>query len=760
MCRLSTMQALRVRVAGIVQGVGFRPHVYRLAVRHGLKGYVLNLGGSEVEIWVEGDPKQIEDFLYDLKNKTPRSAEIEEIHIQAEAPKGYKDFIILKSGTTITKLSMIPPDFGICEECLREVLDPSSRWYRYPFHSCAWCGPRFTVIEKIPYDRENTSMRDFPLCEECQKEYTDPNNLRRFHIQGISCPKCGPKVFLVDPTGKRLEVEDPIREAARLINEGYIVAVKGIGGFHLACLATDDIVLEKLRRHKKRPTKPFALMALSLEVAEKIAEVDDSARELLTSPARPIVILPRKPGAVSELVAPNLKTVGVMLPYTALHYLLLMDTRDKFLVMTSGNESGEPIIKDNDEALRKLGKVADYFLMHNRRIVNRADDSVVRFTDGEPVMIRRSRGYAPRWITLPRSIKSPAIATGAFLMNTGSVAVEKYVIPTQHIGDLENLETLEFLREALSFLIKTYGIKECDAIVVTDKHPAYPSRLVAEEIASKCSNKLVEVQHHVAHVSAVMLETASTEEYGIAIDGVGYGDDGQIWGGEVLYVGQGYERLGHLDYLPMPGGDMATVYPARILIGTLTRALGEEEALKIFQSNGLQRYLPGGLSEARLAARQTSGSPMSSSAGRFLDAVSTALGVSWKRNYEGEPAITLEEYSYGGNIISDSLLEAEGDTVKTSDFLLKLLQGELRHSPRDLAYTVQFLLGKRLAEIAREKGAKKILVSGGAAVNTPIVKGIRAIFGKENTILPKKLPPGDNSISAGQIYYAYLQGYI
>jgi hydrogenase maturation protein HypF len=755
------MHALRIRVSGIVQGVGFRPHVYRLAEKHGLKGYVVNLGGSEVEIWVEGEGTSVENFLHELKTSTPRAAELEEVHVEEKEPKGYKSFSILKSGTSITKLSMIPPDFGICDDCLREVLDPASRWYRYPFHSCAWCGPRFTVIEKTPYDRENTSMRDFPLCRECTKEYTDPSNLRRFHIQGISCPACGPRVFLVDSSGGQLDVEDPIREAAKLIDEGKIVAVKGIGGFHLACLATDDGVLARLRKYKKRPTKPFALMALSLEVAEKIAELDAKARELLASPARPIVILPRKAGAVSELVAPKLRTVGIMLPYTALHYMLLVETRDKFLVMTSGNESGEPIIKENGEALEKLRNVADYFLLHNRRIVNRADDSVVRFTDGQPVMIRRSRGYAPRWLTLPRNVKSTAIATGAYLMNTGSIAVEKYVVPTQHIGDLENLETLEFLKEALSFLIRTYGLRECESLVITDKHPSYPSRLVAEEVAAKCSTQVLEVQHHVAHISALMLERQMAEGYGIAIDGVGYGDDGQVWGGEVLRVGQGtYDRLGHLEYLPLPGGDRAAYYPARILLGVLARELGPEEAVKIFQENGLQRYLPGGLHEAILAARQANSCVKSSSAGRFLDAVSAALGVSWERSYEGEPAITLEEYSYGGNLISDSLLEAEGGVVLTSDFLIKLLLGEIDSSPRDVAYSAQFLLGRRLAEIAREEGARSLLVSGGAAVNTPIIKGMRSVFGAEGIILPRKLPPGDNGISAGQIYYAFLQGYI
>ncbi|ABL77727.1 carbamoyltransferase HypF [Thermofilum pendens] len=755
------MRAWRIRVTGVVQGVGFRPHVYRLAKKYGLRGYVQNLGGSEVEIWVEGEETLLRSFLEDLKLKTPRSAELDEVVVEEVEPSGFSDFAILRSGTNITKVSMIPPDFGICDDCLREVLDPSSRWYRYPFHSCAWCGPRFSVIERIPYDRENTSMRHFPLCPDCLEEYGDPGNIRRFHIQGISCPNCGPQVYLVDGRGSPVNVKDPIVEAARLIDEGSIVAVKGIGGFHLACLATDDDVLRRLRDRKKRPRKPFAVMALDLKVAERIAVLDENAKSILSSPARPILILPRVPGSLSELVAPGLRTVGVMLAYSALHYLLLSATRDKYLVMTSGNESGEPIIKDNEEALRKLSGIADYFLMHNRRIVNRVDDSVVRFTDGETVLIRRSRGYAPKWLPLPRPVRVPALSTGAFLMNTGSIAVEKYVITTQHIGDLENLETYNFLIEALEFLKRTYGVSDCDAVPIVDKHPYYLSRRVAEELSAKCSRELVEVQHHVAHVAAAMLEAWEEDAVGIAIDGVGYGDDGQAWGGEVLRVGrEGYERLGHLDYVPLPGGDRATYYPARILVGVAGEVFGCEEAAKIAEANGLENLLPGGRQELLLTLKQLGSAPKASSAGRFLDAVAAALKVSWERSYEGEPAITLEEYSWGGSLIGDSLLEREEGVVLTKDFLARLLTGEVKGHPRDLAYTVQFLLGRRLAEIALESGARKVYVAGGSAVNTVIIKGIKSVLGGENVYIPRKLPPGDNGISAGQIYYAYLVDYV
>jgi len=752
-------KALRLRVAGVVQGVGFRPHVFRLARRLGLSGYVVNLGGSEVEIWVEGDEKAVNLFPEALRSETPRSAEIEEIIIEEVYPAGFMDFEIRKSGRELTKISMIPPDFGMCEDCKREIMDPSSRWYRYPFHSCAWCGPRFTIIRSIPYDRENTSMAAFPLCRKCREEYSDPRNTRRFHIQGISCPECGPQVYLVDSDGSPLRVKDPILEAARLIDEGFIVAVKGIGGFHLAARASDDRVLRELRRRKRRGRKPFAVMALDIETARRVAVVDSQAEQILLSPARPILILPRR-DVVSPEVAPGLKTVGVMLAYTPLHYLLLAGTEDRFAVMTSGNESGEPIIKDNEEALEKLRGVADYFLLHNREIVNRVDDSVLRFADGEPVFLRRSRGYAPRWLRAPRGFKRPVVALGAMLNNTGAVGLQEYVVPTQHIGDLENIETLNFLREALYFFIRTYAISLRDAVIVVDKHPGFLNRVLARELVEEYGAELIEVQHHVAHVGAALLEYKVREGFGIAIDGVGYGDDGAIWGGEVMHLQEGgYSRVGGLEYLPMPGGDRSTIYPSRIVIGVLAERLSVEETLKLAAKLGLDRQLPGGMREASVAAAQSGRSIKCSSVGRFLDAVSALLHVSWERTYEGEPAITLEEFSWGGRLLNYRF-EHTGSIIHTKDFFFDyVLNGRFNgERAQDVAYTVQFELGRSLAEVALEQGARTVYVTGGAAVNSILLKGMRSVMGKENVLVQRKLPPGDGGVSAGQVYYAQLEG--
>jgi len=752
--------AYRVRVAGIVQGVGFRPFVYRLAAGLGLRGYVVNLGGSEVEIWVEGDEASLEMFLRRLEEERPPAAIIERVDVERATPRGFSSFMIRRSGSRRTMVSMIPPDFGVCEHCMREVLDPASRWYRYPFHSCAWCGPRFTVMRGSPYDRENTSMSSFPLCAECRREYSDPGNIRRFHIQGISCPRCGPQLYLLDGRGAPVRTSDPLVAAASLIEDGHIVAVRGIGGFHLAALASDEAVVEELRRRKKRGRKPFAVMALDIDVVRRIAYLDKTAEELLLSPRRPIVVLPKKAG-LAEGVAPGLNTVGVMIPYTPLHYLLLMETKDKYLVMTSGNLSGRPIARSIEEALRDLAGVADYYLVHNREIVNRADDSVLRFTDGEPTLLRRSRGYAPTWIEVDSSVAG-TIAYGALLNNTGAVGVERYIVPTQHIGDLENLETLGFLEEALGFLERNYGVEPCDAVHVSDLHPAYLSTRYAAERASRCGSEHVRVQHHVAHIAAVMAEYGMEEAYGVAVDGAGYGVDGAIWGGEVLYVARGgYERLGHLEELPLPGGDRATRYPARIVVGLLAEEVGVEGAVRRAAALGLDKRLPGGALEARAAAAQAvRGSPRATSMGRFLDAVSALLGVCWERSYEGEPAIRLEEAGLGGSLLGRRLLEREGGVVLTRSFLLSLAERPSRYGVRDVAYTAQYLAAVRLAEIAVENGARRIVVGGGAAVNSIVVRALRDVVGRENVVTARRLPPGDGAISVGQVYASSVLGVV
>ena len=760
-------KGLLIRVTGVVQGVGFRPFVYRLAASMGLSGYVRNMGGSEVEIFLEGEGRALEEFLERLRREAPPTSIIEEMEVKEVRPRGLKSFRIERSGGAVSLLSMVPPDVGICEECLKEVLNPDSRWYRYPFNSCAWCGPRFTMIERIPYDRQNTSMRDFLLCEACLREYSDPKNVRRFHAQGISCPTCGPKLKLIDSGGEEVG-GDPLREAAKLIDEGYIVAVKGLGGFHLAALASDDDVVAKLRRRKRRPRKPFALMVVDLKVAKRIVVMSHEGARLLSSPQRPIVVLPRAPNSpASKLVAPNLNSLGIMLPYTALHYLLLADVRDGFAIMTSGNKGGRPIVKDEGTALRELRGIADYFLIHDRRIVNRCDDSVLRLTRDKPVFLRRSRGYVPSWVRLDERVDKPLICLGAETAMAAALVVDRYAILTQYIGDLVNLSNLSYLKEALDFLLKTYKVKVGDSRIIVDLHPSYLSTRLGEELAKEHGAELVKVQHHHAHIASVMAERGLRSVVGIAMDGAGYGLDGRVWGGEVLKVSpEGFERVGRLKYHVMPGGDRATLYPVRMLMGILSSFLEDNEIVNVVRKRGLMGGLKYGEMELEACLKQARSqrSPLTSSTGRVLDAFSALLGICLERSYEGEPAIVLEEYARGGRLVDciEFPISREGgcwvvDTSRAFEDSLDALDSE---DLRSLAFTFQYELGRALGEVAcrvsRGTGTEYIVASGGCAVNDIIIRGMGDRLAEEglSLILNSKVPPGDGGIALGQAYVA------
>ncbi len=774
MCKVM-VKAVIIRIIGLVQGVGFRPFVYRIATLHNLRGYVRNLGGAEVEIFVEGNEEDINNFIKDLREKKPPSSLIQEVYIEEVKPRGYTSFKIVKSTRTKSKLSMIPPDFGICKYCLEEVLNPKSRWYHYPFNSCAWCGPRFTMIYRVPYDRENTAMVDFPLCEDCLKEYTDPNNLRRFHAQGISCPKCGPKLTLLDKNGSVIESESykALCKTAKLIEEGNIVAIKGVGGFHIACLATNDEVVRELRIRKKRPTKPFALMALNLEVASKLIEINNIVASLLTSIQKPIVVAKKRENCpVSELVAPNLDTLGVMLPYTAMHYLLLEQTKDKFLIMTSGNPKGEPICISEEEAFNKIKGIVDYFLIHNRKIINRADDSVIRLTRGKPIFLRRSRGYVPLWLITPFKFKKPIISVGAMLSNAGAIGVEKYIIPTQYVGDVDNYENLKFLEKSLYYLILNYKINISESLIVADKHPLYPTRSFAERLANKYNTKIDYVQHHHAHIASVMVDykiPIDEEVIGIAIDGVGFGDDGNIWGAEVLLVKYNeYKRVGHFKYHPLPGGDLAVEYPVRSLIGILSLVLSEDEVVRVCKKYNLIKGLPKGERELNIVLKQAYflKKPLASSMGRFLDAVSALLGVCLKRTYEGEPAITLEAFARNGKLLDideKEYLKLDNDIyiIDTAKLLSDLLQLLDECDKKSIALTTQIIVGRLLAHIAlkcKNRSHRYLILSGGAAVNEYIVKGVEEVIGdKLEILLPRSIPANDGGIAVGQIAIAAVR---
>ena len=760
------LKAYKIIVTGIVQGVGFRPTIYRMAYQAGVKGYVRNMGGSEVEIFVEGGEEEIKTFFELLNNKLPPVAKIYSLEKYEVEPRSYNDFKILPSKGAQIKRSIIPPDFSVCRKCLDEVYREGSRWYRYPFNSCVYCGPRYTIMYRVPYDRENTSMNEFPLCGKCREDYREPNNIRRFHAQGISCRNCGPKVWLVDRDGEEIDTEDPIRDAAKLINEGYIVSIKGIGGFHIAASAVDDQVVYRLRVRKKRPQKPFAIMARDIDTLAKIVHIDDKAIEVLESPEKPILLLPKKEdGNVSGYVAPGLKHLGVFLPYTPLHSLLLDEINEKFAIMTSGNPPGEPMCIKNGEALRKLREIVDYHLLHNRQIVNRVDDSVLRFTDNQVTFLRRGRGYAPSWIPLKFNLEKEVIAFGAMLQNTGGIGFEDKAVITQYIGDCDDLRTLLDLKIYIRRLVKMYRVNIEKAVLVTDLHPLYPTQRLVEELADKYGNTIIKVQHHWAHITSVMAENNLEKVVGIAIDGVGYGPDGSIWGGEVLKAGiEDYTRIGHLNCFPLPGGDLAVKYPIRSLIGILSQYMPEDELVKYIIDNPNLRRDGFAVDSITGIIRQIRDSVKTSSLGRTLDAVSTLLGVCYIRTYEGEPAIKLEAYAERGRILLEPRIRRHNDVwiVDTPHLFQQLIEYlEEDIDKRVLAYNIQYILGYSLADIAVRYADDKIAVSGGAAVNGIIIKGIRDRCEEEDVsiLLNRLVPPGDGGISLGQIYISYGKEY-
>ncbi len=595
----------------------------------------------------------------------PPLARIERIEKrEVPPPQGFDRFYIEKSsrGGKGGGDSVIPPDIAICDDCLRELFDPTDKRYMYPpFIVCTNCGPRFTIIEDLPYDRVNTTMREFPMCDFCESEYEDPLN-RRYHAEPVCCPVCGPSYRLYTSDGGEELVGDPLKKAAELIDGGYIVAIKGgIGGIHLACDATNEEAVAELRRRTRRPQKPFAIMAKDTETVREFAFLGGEAElEELTSYRRPIVALRKRepfPPLPENLAPPGLHTVGVMLPYAGTHYILFHWSRSRVYVMTSANYPGMPMVKDNDRAFEELRDTADYFLLHNRRILNRADDSVVRFVDGKRAVIRRSRGgFVPLPVEIPFEYRG--LAVGAELMNAFGVAKNGKVYPSQYIGNTSKVEVLEFMREAIGHFQRILRVGGDFDVIIADLHPAYNTTKLAMELANELGVELLQVQHHYAHVASVMAEGGNLDEMvGIAVDGVGYGTDGHTWGGggEVIYLSyEDVERLAHIDYYPpLPGGDLASHYPLRALMGILSKVYGIEELAEIIEGccpravesllreGGVQRHPdPAGQGGVNTA--------YSSSTGRVLDALSVLLNVAYRRHYEGEPAMKLESFAMRG----------------------------------------------------------------------------------------------------------------
>ncbi len=757
---MNNAKTYRININGIVQAVGFRPFVYRIAVRHGLTGWVKNLGDAGVEILVQGEGSDIDEFVADLKNDNPPLARIDEIETE-ELPgeEKFSEFEIKKSSSGSSGSGTIPPDIATCDDCLDDVLG-DSRYHGYWATSCVNCGPRFSVIRELPYDREKTSMDEFPMCEECRSEYTDPLD-RRHHAQTIACAECGPELWFETSDGTGKTSDDPIGSTVDKLEQGGVVAIKGLGGSHVACNATEDKIIESLRAKLGRPNQPFALMATKSMVRNHFSFTSDEW-ESLTGPRRPIVLLkPKIDSWLSEGIAPGLHTAGVMLPYTALHHLLF-SRLDFPLVMTSANRPGQPMAIRNDVIREKLSGIVDGYLLHDRKIVSRVDDSVVRYSGGKRKFIRRSRGWVPEPLEVDLGDR-PLLALGAEQDNVIGLYKEGKVYLSQHLGDIESPEDEFFLDDALDRLLKLTG-SDLPEIVAHDLHP----RFITTARAKDLSDRRVPVQHHKAHVGSLLAEHGVSEIVGIVMDGIGLGDNDIIWGGEIITGTENdMERVGALSRAYMPGGDLATRHPARLVAGILYPLVEnnpDEDFARTVEE--LDLNFPEGKEEEAMTVKQLEkgiNSPITTSSGRFLDAVSALLGACSERTYEGEPAMKLEALAAEGNAIEVDLpiLDSGGITRLDQSRLLRLLVDTLEsYPPGDVAATAQWGLAKGLSRIALEvawdRKIDTIGFSGGVAYNDAISRIIRESVSESgfDFVTNESVPVGDGGVALGQLWVA------
>ncbi len=743
--------ARRLRVTGVVQGVGFRPFVHRLAARYGLAGWVRNVAGT-VEIHVEGSPHQLDAFERALVAERPPVASIENV-VTVDAPSDAVSGFSIVESEDADGYRPVAPDVATCARCERELRDPADRRYRHPFITCTDCGPRYSVIEALPYDRERTTMAAFAMCERCRAEYDAPGD-RRHHAETIACHACGPQLWLADLDGTALARGDTaIREAAHLLTAGRIVAIRGVGGFHLACDATNDAAVQRLRARKGRDAKPLAVMVISLDDATGFGTVTPAAARLLASAERPIVLLPRKePTPLAPSVAPHLAWVGVMLAYTPLHHLLL-EAAGRPLVMTSGNLSDEPIAIGNAEAHRRLAGVADRFLLHDRDILSRVDDSVLRLVGDDPVFLRRARGYAPLPLGLPVAAPRPLVAVGPHLKNTFTLTSGARAFVSPHVGDLESVESVDHWRATFTRFRTLFRVDP--EVAVRDLHPAYLSTRLANELGL---DPVIPVQHHHAHIAAVMAEHGITGPVvGVALDGTGFGDDGRVWGAEILVADlTAYARKAHLAYTPLPGGDAAAREPWRVVAGYLAR---NPEARTAFH-----RAFDGVRDEEReVVTRQLErriNAPEASSTGRLFDAAAAILGVRNGKCYEGQAAMELESLAGDRPACPIPMSRREVNGVLELDPLpLLIALGERcarGHDRQELAAAFHESIVQTFADVAAEvaaaTGLGTVALGGGSFQNARLLAGVRAALERRRlrVITPRLLSPNDGGLSYGQ----------
>ncbi|GAC1471222.1 MAG: carbamoyltransferase HypF [Ktedonobacteraceae bacterium] len=763
----TTTQRWRILIQGIVQGVGFRPFVYGQALQWGLGGFVLN-DSMGVTIEVEGSRAQLEGFQRALREKTPPLARIDVLTREVLTIRNETQFRIAQSEAGDDgneRQALIAPDTATCADCLRELFDPADRRHRYPFINCTNCGPRFSIIQNVPYDRAQTTMRVFPMCPDCQAEYDNPLS-RRFHAQPNACPVCGPRMRLLDETGQEILGEEPIILAARQLAQGHILAIKGVGGYHLACDALHVDAVAQLRARKRREAKPFALMVPNLETARQLCVVSDEEARLLQSYRRPIVLLQKRADElVAPAIAPAYDTLGIMLPYAPQHYLLLAafmeivgPGRPIALVMTSGNLSDEPIAYRDEDARRRLLGIAAGMLTHNRDIHMRCDDSVTRIVAGGEQFARRSRGYAPEPVTLGFPCPRPIVACGGQLKNTYCLGKGRQAFVSHHIGDLENMETLQSFQEGIAHFAGLFGIQP--AAIAYDLHPEYLATKYALDSSIK---RKIGVQHHYAHIASVLAEhQLAGPVLGIAADGTGYGTDGALWGCELMRANlNGFERLAHLAYVPLPGGEQAVRQPWRMAAVYLQQAYGEDFlALDIPFVHELDRK--GWRILDQMIARHIN-APPTSSLGRLFDAIAALLGVHSQVVYEGQAAIELEARAETQNIHLYPFSISEGEPVLLDVRpMIRAIVEELRQGVASeriagsFHWTVAEMLAASCVRAREQTGLRTVALSGGVFQNRMLLERLVERLGEQafQVYVNRRVPANDGGISLGQLAIA------
>ncbi|MGA8941367.1 MAG: carbamoyltransferase HypF [Thermoactinomyces sp.] len=752
-------KSVKVTVKGRVQGVGFRPFIFQIADRYQIKGTVQN-NMDGVKILAEGSSDDLDAFVKAIETESPRLSRIDEVIVEEKEQTGFDRFEIIPSERDGKSSLVIPVDSATCKDCLEEMRDPGDYRYRYPFINCTQCGPRYTIIEALPYDRPYTVMKDFQMCARCEDEYNDPMN-RRHHAQPIACEACGPEVILTTIDGKPVAGKDEaIRAASRLLSEGKIIAVKGLGGYHLACDAYNEETVRLLRQRKNRPNRPLAVMAASMDVVKTICEVSEQEEKILCSPEAPIVILRKLDSRLAESLAPGMNTLGVMIPYTPLHHLLFDEKEVSVLVMTSANPSGLPLVYKDEEAPGYLTGIADYILTHNRRILRPIDDSVVRVLDGKLTFHRRARGYVPDPMVTDQPVHE-VVALGSQQKNTFAIGRNRQIFMGPHIGEMENLEVVDHFKNEFAYLMKWMGTEA--KTVATDLHPEYMTTRIAEEMGVR----VIPVQHHHAHLVSCMEDNRLTEPvFGIILDGTGYGEDGNIWGFEILYGNaRDYKRMAHLAYTHLPGGEKAIKEPWRNAVAMLIDYFGEqgkEFAEKLFPDKQYEIRIISNMIERQI------NSPLAGTCGRLFDAVSAILGLCEVSTFDGEAAIRLSEQMKADKLEKSypfKLIKKEEDilTIDFKEALHGIVQDRLQNSPvqtivQKFHETVVTICVETVVSLSREHPDlnRNVVLSGGSFHNPYLSHEIRKRLQEKQfqVYTHSRVPCNDGGLSLGQLIVA------